>query len=172
MPGCAGESAAVAKAADLHHQGYNCAESVLGGVLSQLAVEPLPLRAATGFGGGIGRRGDVCGAVTGAVIAISWARGRDRPDDREAYAGCSALVREVLAAFRREFGTLICRELTGYDLSDPSVVEAFADDRSRRAKCARYIEAAALLTARVLLEESGSRRTEGRARAGAEEGEP
>lgn len=146
---------AVAKATELHREGYNCAESVLGGVLSQFPVEPLALRVATGFGGGVGRQGDVCGAVTGGVIALSWIRGRDRPDDRETYARCTRLVRRLLDGFREQHGTLICRELTGYDLRDPAAIESFAQDLSRSKLCARLVETAAALAVQALLEDAG-----------------
>jgi len=142
----AAERAAL-EAERLHHLGYNCAESVLGGVVAAHSQEPAPLRIATGFGGGIGRTGDVCGAVTGAVLALGWLRGRTRPDEKEIYARVSASIRGLLADFRTEYGTLTCSALTGYDLSDPAVLPRFADDQERRKKCAAFIDTAARLAA-------------------------
>ena len=138
---------AALEAGRMHHLGYNCAESVLGGVVAAHGGEPAPLRIATGFGGGIGRTGDVCGAVTGAVLALGWLKGRTRPDEKEIYARVSASIRELLADFRAEYGTLTCSALTGYDLSDPAVLPRFADDQERRKKCAAFIDTAARLAA-------------------------
>jgi len=72
---------------------------------------------ASGFGGGIGRTGQVCGAISGAVIAAGWAHGKGSTDeDRDLlydFSGC--LVR----SFTSRFGTTACRELIGFDLGDP-----------------------------------------------------
>ena len=68
--------------AKLHfNSGLNCAESVLltlsGRLAGKNSVSIIP-RIATGFGGGVGRNGDICGALSGAVIAIGLALGRDK----------------------------------------------------------------------------------------------
>jgi beta-N-acetylhexosaminidase len=141
------------EAGRLHKLGYNCAESVLGAVAEAAGMAQPPLRLATGFGGGIGRTGDVCGAVTGAVMALGWARGRDDASDKEGYARLSQVVRQLLADFRAAHGHLNCSPLTGYDLSDPAVLPKFAEDVDRRAKCAVFIETAAKLAAAALARE-------------------
>ncbi|MDP2872307.1 MAG: C-GCAxxG-C-C family protein [Bacillota bacterium] len=135
----------------LHVLGYNCAEAVLGGTVRAARGEQPPLRIATGFGGGLGRTGSVCGAVTGAIAAFGWLRGRTSPDDKETYARCATLVRRFLADFAAAHGTMTCSELTGYDLRDPEVLPAFAADAARREKCARFIDTAASLAARAVL---------------------
>ncbi len=136
---------AVEEADRLHALGYNCAETVLGAVAAATGLAVPPLRIATGFGGGVGRTGDVCGAVTGAVMAMGWARGRNNPEDKEGYAKLAAAVRQFLADFRGSHETLECSVLTGYDLSDPAVLTTFAEDKERRAKCAEFIRTATRL---------------------------
>jgi C_GCAxxG_C_C family probable redox protein len=80
-------------------------------------------RIATPFGGGIGGRGEVCGAVTGAVMAIGMKHGREEPSqpNRHAYA----LAREFCRRFEEETGSVSCRDLTGMDLSTPEGLQAF-----------------------------------------------
>lgn len=141
---------AVAEADRLHVLGYNCAESVFGGVTAAFGEHQVPLKIATGFGGGIGRTGEVCGAVTGGVMAMGWLKGRVRPDDKEGYAELAAQVRKFLARFRDEFGTLDCGPLTGYDLSDPAILPKFSDDPDRRVKCANFVKVAARMAAEAL----------------------
>ncbi len=135
----------------LHVLGYNCAEAVFGAAVHGAGQAEPPLRIATGFGGGLGRTGSVCGAVTGAIMAFGWLRGRTSADDKETYAKCSSLVRQFLADFQSSHGTLQCSDLTGYDLRDPDILPKFAADTERRAKCARFIETAAELAARAVL---------------------
>ena len=70
---------------------------------------------ASGFGGGIGNTGAVCGAVVGAVMAISLRM--ERGDTMEDWLRISGVVKEFRRRFENEMGTINCRELTGVDLN-------------------------------------------------------
>jgi len=104
------------------NSGYNCAESVLI-VVSKHADTKFESpqscipRIATGFGGGIARNGDGCGALVGGAMALSLKLGRDNSSDsRDAcYAAVDRFYREFTAAF----GSCRCRDLTGVDLKNP-----------------------------------------------------
>jgi C_GCAxxG_C_C family probable redox protein len=97
--------------------GFNCAESVLLAVTEELGTEAgcVP-RIATGFGSGIALAGQVCGAVTGAVMAAGMLLGRDSPVE------ASDRLYELCGRFMEDFsdvqGSITCRELTGVDLAD------------------------------------------------------
>jgi C_GCAxxG_C_C family probable redox protein len=80
-------------------------------------------RLATPFGGGIGGRGNVCGAVVGSVMAIGLKYGREEPSQPRDKA--YALAQEFCRRFEEEMGSLSCRELTGMDLSTPEGHDAF-----------------------------------------------
>ncbi len=72
---------------------------------------------ASGFGGGIGRTGQVCGAISGAVIAAGWVHGKGSTDeDRE---GLYDISGSLVRSFTTRFGTIHCRDLIGFDLGDP-----------------------------------------------------
>jgi C_GCAxxG_C_C family probable redox protein len=93
-------------------------------VCQELGIENEAIpRIATAFGGGIGGRGDVCGAVVGSVMAIGLKHGREEPwqPRDKAYA----LAQEFCRRFQEEMGTLSCRELTGMDLSTAEGRDAF-----------------------------------------------
>ena len=70
---------------------------------------------ASGFGGGIGNTGAVCGAVVGAVMAISLKM--DRGESMEDWLRIAAVVQDFRRRFEAEMGNIGCRELTGLDLS-------------------------------------------------------
>jgi C_GCAxxG_C_C family probable redox protein len=105
-----------AEAKRLSDSGYNCAESVLLAMSQKTrhSTEAIIPRIATGFGGGISRNGDVCGALTGAVMGIGLAAGRDSSE--ESRDPCYAVADRFYSAFIKEFGTCKCHELTGVDL--------------------------------------------------------
>jgi len=80
------------------------------------------LKLASGFGGGMGRLAETCGAVTGAFMAMGLKFGAATAE-REAREPIYARVRELAARFKACHGSLICRDLLGCDLSTP---EGFA----------------------------------------------
>ena len=109
------------------NSGYNCAESVLLTVTKwqgsvRRGSELLLPRIATGFGGGIARNGDICGALAGAIMAISLAFGRNKPE--ESRDPCYQAVDRLYNDFMKTFGTCKCRELIGTDLKNQAGREA------------------------------------------------
>jgi C_GCAxxG_C_C family probable redox protein len=65
--------------------GYNCAQAVLDAFRDETGLdEDLALKIATGLGAGMGRKQEVCGAVTGGILVLGLRHGRGRADDRSA----------------------------------------------------------------------------------------
>jgi C_GCAxxG_C_C family probable redox protein len=99
---------AVAKFLD----GYNCAQSVLYSFSNALQIDTnTALKIACGFGAGMGRRQEVCGAVTGGIIALGAKYGRGMNDDRQATELTYAKTRELMERFSQKHGTFVCRKL-------------------------------------------------------------
>lgn len=96
-------------------EGYNCAQSVLYAFCDDLQIEKdLALKIASGFGGGMGLKEDVCGAVTGGIIVIGAKYGRGENEDHaEAKITAYTKTRELIDQFAVQHGTFICRELLG-----------------------------------------------------------
>ena len=80
-------------------------------------------RVATGFGGGISRNGDVCGAIIGGVMAMGLALGRDRAEQNR--EPCYPAVDRFYNDFRTQFGSCKCRELTNANLKTPEGALAY-----------------------------------------------
>ena len=107
-------------------------------VQSQGVESDLVPRIATGFGGGIAKTLESnCGAVSGGVIAAGIFLGRDRPesDCERAYA----LVRNLLADFREQFGSTICCQLTGLDPQDADWREKYYARNLREERCVQFV---------------------------------
>ncbi len=78
------------------------------------------LKAATGFGGGVGARGSLCGVVSGSVLVIGLKHGRGREDDMSVAMSVYLKCSELLDWFNNEFGSQMCSDLTGgVDFRDP-----------------------------------------------------
>jgi C_GCAxxG_C_C family probable redox protein len=82
------------------------------------------LRVAGAFGGGMARRGETCGAVTGALMVIGLKYGKTKAGDDGAREKTYELVGEFIKRFKSRHGSICCRELLGCDLSNPEGREA------------------------------------------------
>ena len=110
------------KAEKLHKSGFNCAQSVLGASSEYIGLdENTALAVSAGFGGGV-RSGEICGAISGAVMAIGMAQQKD-PADPETKAKTAAQTKELVKAFREKFGCVRCFELKQADVSCAELIE-------------------------------------------------
>ena len=110
-------------------QGYNCSQSVVAAFAPQLGLtEEMALRLSAGFGAGIGRMREVCGAFCGVVTVLSmvYADPTDPKDKSRMYA----LVQQAAEQYRsRNGGSIICRELLAKAGAAPAGGTA-AEDRT------------------------------------------
>ena len=132
-------------------KGYSCAPSVLSAYSEQFGLEKeLALKVACGFGGGIGRTGRTCGAVTGAVMVIGLKHGQADLKDKEARQETYKLVKEFIDKFAALHGSVECKELIGYDLSKPDEFEAAKASGVIEKKCRGFVYDAARILEDVL----------------------
>jgi C_GCAxxG_C_C family probable redox protein len=94
---------------------------------------------ATGFCGGIARTSGICGAVSGAVMAINTFYGRNTPD--VPYEKSYAPVQKLLKSFAEKFGSTNCKELTGVDLATEEGRKQFYNTNMIE-QCKNYTEEA------------------------------
>ncbi|MDM8001186.1 MAG: C-GCAxxG-C-C family protein, partial [Dehalococcoidia bacterium] len=71
------------------------------------------LKMACGLGAGMGRKGEVCGAVTGGILVIGARYGRGEGDDQTAKEVAYKKTSELMDRFEKKHGSLICRKLLG-----------------------------------------------------------
>jgi len=107
-------------------------------------------RIATGFAGGIGRRGSVCGALVGAIMSLGLRYGRDRLGDSDAYERCLVKSSECYDMFVKAFGSASCLDLTACDLSTPEGRRIYRESGLREKKCMKYVEEAARILSTLI----------------------
>jgi C_GCAxxG_C_C family probable redox protein len=111
------------RAKQLHEQGYGCAQAVLTAFASDFGLdESLSLKLATGFGSGMGRMCEVCGALTGAFMVIGLKYGKEKSDGTRYGTETETtyrLVADLAGKFEEKNGSIYCRKLIGYNLMDP-----------------------------------------------------
>ena len=134
---------------ELFDSGYYCAESVLLAIAEGKGIQSsLIPKIATGFCSGLSRTCSLCGAVSGAIMALNLFTGRSYPG--ESVEDNYAAVRKLLGMFEKKFGSTNCRRLTGCDLSTEEGQESFKANNLEE-QCKRYTEEAARM-AMLLIE--------------------
>lgn len=131
-------------------EGYNCCQAVAVTFADRLGLEKdQAARLSSGFGGGMGRLREVCGAVSGMVFVASALCGYQTPGADAEKAALYARVQKLADTFRKESGSIICRELLG--LSAPegsSVPEARTPEYYEKRPCPGLVRLAAEILSR------------------------
>ncbi len=133
-------------------KGYNCAQSVTLAFAEELGLtEAQAARLASGFGGGVGRLREVCGAVSGMTLILGSLRGYSDIEDADAKTACYDMIQRAAHRFRAENGSYICRELLGLEAAEGTpVAEARTAQYYASRPCADLVACAARITADVL----------------------
>lgn len=116
----------------------NCAQAVVFFAMRALGRDPDVIVAARYMGGGMVRLGNVCGAVSGAVLALGLRDLTDPEGTERNAAEVTASLQELIRAFESEFGDTTCRVLTGHDISTREGYKEYAASEAH-ARCADYV---------------------------------
>ena len=134
--------------------GFNCAQSVAACCGRRYGLDrTTAIRVAQGFGGGVGRTGSLCGALSGAIMVVGLKHAALEAADAAAKARAYKLARAVLEEFRRRNGSVLCRELTGCDLTTPEGERQFKDRDLHHKLCAGLVRGAAEIVETLLDQE-------------------
>ena len=134
----------------LHLQGFNCSQAVFATLAEPLRLDrSLALKIASPFGGGIGRTGETCGAVSGALMALGLHLGFSEPDP-QAKDQMYALAREFMHRFQERYGALACKTLIGIDMSTPEGLQKAREQAVFTTKCPHFIAGAVEIAEEML----------------------
>jgi C_GCAxxG_C_C family probable redox protein len=127
---------------------FNCSQAVFAAYAPKFGIEDeIALKLASPFGGGTAHQGHVCGAVTGALMVLGLAKGDATTEKKdETYR----LAEEYIRRFQELHGSILCRELTGYDISKPEEFQKARESRVFYDTCPRLVKDAAKLISEFL----------------------
>ena len=142
------------RAVEYYFHNFNCTQGVFTTYAIEHGIdEKLALRIATNFGGGA-RKGELCGAVSGALMVLGLLYGHSERDDLETKANSYAMAEEYMNRFIDKNGSVVCRELLGYDLSKPAEREEIKKKNLFRTVCPEMIRSAVSILDELLEEYS------------------
>lgn len=142
------------EAVRLFKEGYNCSQSVVGAYADLFNIDKkFAMQMVSGFGAGMGRMREVCGAMSAIVFIASLKNGKYDPKDIEAKTKNYEIVRNLAKEFKEaNGGSIICKELLGIDKMEES---ARPEDRTKeyykKRPCIEIVREAALIIEKKLM---------------------
>ena len=138
-------------AVSLFQKGFSCSQALVAAYCECFGLErEVALRVAAGFGGGMGRMAETCGAVTGAFILIGLKYGSAESKDRQAKENTYKAVRELAQRFKACHDSLVCRELLGCDISTPEGFQHAKEQKLAATVCATLVRDAAQIVEQII----------------------
>lgn len=132
-------------------EGFNCAQSVLSTYSKLFGLDrELALKIAQAFGGGMARMGQTCGAVTGAFMVIGLKHGKLRAEDDEAKEKTYEIVREFVKKFKSLHGSIMCKDLLGYDLNIPEELKEVEEKQIWDDRCPEFVKSGVEILEKLL----------------------
>jgi C_GCAxxG_C_C family probable redox protein len=141
----------VKKAVETYLSGFNCAQAVFSSFAPVLGLGVKEsLKITSGFGAGICYKGEICGAVSGAYMALGLKYGRWKSEDATAREKTYALMREFDLQFMTRNGSLYCNKLLDGDMSTPEGRKKINDAHRFKTHCPRFVKDAAEIAGKLM----------------------
>jgi len=132
------------KAKDFFGRDFGCGQSVLSAFSEDFGLDTTTaLKLATGFGSGMGRMGDVCGALTGGFMVLGLKYGKINPDGSKYTPATEIIytkVAELARRFRERNESMDCRDLTGLDLNKFEARVYAREHNIFSGRCSQYVQ--------------------------------
>jgi C_GCAxxG_C_C family probable redox protein len=131
--------------------GFTCSSAVFSAFSDELGLDrETAKKIGCGFGAGVSKTGQICGAVSGAIMVIGLKYGKTRQADDAATEKTRALVRTFMLEFTKLHGSVCCTELLGYNLGKPDEYEKARDSKLFVTKCPQLVGDAAEILEKIL----------------------
>jgi len=142
---------------------FGCSQAVLASLQEKLNIGSKEVfKAGSALAGGVVRRGETCGALIGAIMAIGSLVGREKPEDLEQFQKAMEPATQVYTFFKEKIGHTLCCEIHKirygkvYRLFIPEEKEAFHNMGGHsRQGCPEVCGIAAKIAADVILNIKG-----------------
>ncbi|HEX2948948.1 MAG TPA: C-GCAxxG-C-C family protein [Armatimonadota bacterium] len=133
----------IQRSLSLFAKGCNCAQAVLVAFGPELGFsEEQCMKLAAAFGGGIARRAELCGAVSGALMAIGLQHAKSPIENPDAKAETYELAQRFISRFTEEHGSPICEKLLGCHIGTPEGRQQAMEANLHQTRCERFVKTA------------------------------
>ena len=140
----------IEKSVELFNSGFLCSQAVFAAFSKDLGLsEEQALKIGACFGSGM-RKGEVCGACTGALMVLGLKYGHSNADDKESKIKADKVCDKFLDEFKKENGSYLCRELLDCDISTLEGKEHAIENNLFSELCPKMVESAATITEKLI----------------------
>lgn len=140
----------IEKAKDLFGRKFHCSQAVFAAFAEELGItEKQALKIGACLGSGM-RKGEVCGACTGALLALGLRFGQADEEDIESRLKTNEVTDRFLAEFKKENGSYMCKELLGCDLSTQEGIAMAVEKKLFTEFCPKMVESATKIAEDIL----------------------
>lgn len=130
------------KALSYFQDKFHCSQAVLAAYAEELGLtEEQALKIAYCLNSGM-RKGEVCGACSGALLVLGMKYGQCKKDDLESRARANKKTIEFLERFKKENGSYICNDLLGCDISTAEGIHYAMEHNSFTEVCPKMVASA------------------------------
>lgn len=141
----------VEQAVAFYKQGYTCTQSILASFAGRYDLpQNLAFRMGEPFGAGTSCTGDMCGAVTGAIMVLGLQYGSVLSNDDAARSYTYQRVHELIQRFKEIHGSIQCTDLLGHNLSDPQQFQTVREKGLFIQLCPIFVSDAAQILVEML----------------------
>lgn len=142
----------VERSLELFEFKFNCAQAVFASFSKELGLdEKQALKIGGCFGSGM-RKGEVCGACTGALMVLGLKYGQNEVGDIDSKLKSDDVCVKFLEEFEAENGSYICNELLGCDIRTEEGVEYALENNLFTEFCPKMVESATLIVEELIKE--------------------
>ena len=131
---------------------FHCSQAVLAAFADELGItEEQALKLGACFGSGM-RKGEVCGACTGALMVLGLKYGQTDKDDTESRMKTNYVTDKFLAEFKKGNGSYICNELLGCNIATEEGVAYALEKKLFTEFCPNMVKSAVEITEKIISE--------------------
>ncbi len=129
---------------------FHCSQAVLAAFADELGLtEEQALKLGSCFGSGM-RKGEVCGACTGALMVLGMKYGQYIKGDLESRNRANLVNDKFLDEFKKQNGSYICSELLKCDITTPAGVAYAVENKLFTEFCPEMVKSAVLITEEII----------------------
>ena len=140
------------KAVKYFQDGFHCSQAVLDSYAEEGGLtEEQALKLGSCFGGGM-RRGEVCGACTGALMVLGSLYGQHDLADKDSREDSNEVTDRMTLGFAEACGSCVCKDILGYDLSTPEGKQQAREKKLFEERCPQMVANAVAVLEKIISE--------------------
>ena len=133
---------------------FHCSQAVLAAYSEECGItEEQALKLGSCLGSGM-RKGEVCGACTGALLVLGLLFGQSHKGDLTERQRSNTVNDMMMDRFKEENGSYICNDLVGCDMSSPEGVQYAREKGLFTDFCPKMVASAVDILEEIILETS------------------